>query len=87
MAALLVGLFGLFIGRQQQRARALGEALRIAEATAALRERSEKIVESIPIGVLTLDERMRVVAANPDLASRGIAAGRALGEALADATP
>jgi signal transduction histidine kinase len=87
VAALLVGLFGLFIGRQQHRARALGEALRIAEATAALRERSEKIVESIPIGVLTLDERMRVVAANPYLSSRGIAGGIALPDALAGATP
>ena len=38
--------------RQQRRAQGLADALRLAEATAALRERSEKLVESVPLGVI-----------------------------------
>ena len=57
VTALIVGLFGVAITRQQRRAQALADALRLAEATAALRERSEKLVESVPLGVLALDAR------------------------------
>src|SRR5207245_1228243 len=75
MTALLVGLFGVVITRQLGRAQALGDALRLAEATAALRERSEKLVESVPLGVLAVDGDGRVTAVNPFLADRGARAG------------
>ena len=52
LTALIVGLFGVAITRQQRRAQTLAEALKLAGATAALRERSEKLVESVPLGVL-----------------------------------
>jgi signal transduction histidine kinase len=86
MASLLVGLFGWVVTRQQRRSLALAEALRLAEATAALRERSEKIVDTIPIGVLALDGAGRVTSVNPYLAERQLRAGGTLGEALPRAT-
>jgi signal transduction histidine kinase len=67
----LVGLFGLLVTRQQRRSMELVQALQISEATAALRERSEKIVENIPIGVCALDAGNRVTSVNPYLAARG----------------
>jgi signal transduction histidine kinase len=87
LVALLVALFGVFAARQQRRAQALVEALRLAEATAALRERAEKIVDAIPVGVLALDGSRRVTSANPSLAERGVGAGCKLGEALPRTTP
>ena len=86
LTALLVSLFGLFIARQQRRAQSLAEALRLAEATAALHERSEKLVETIPIGVLALDRQGRVTAVNPYLAERGVTAGVPLDAALPNAS-
>jgi two-component system, NtrC family, sensor histidine kinase HydH len=83
LTALLVGLFGVAIMRQQRRAQALGDALRLAEATAALRERSEKLVESVPLGVAALDAGGRVTAVNPFLADRGARAGASLADAIA----
>ena len=87
LAGLLVALFGVAVSRQQRRERHLGEALDLAEATSALRERSEKIIEAIPIGVLALDREGRVTATNPYLAERGVRAGGSLAEALPSATP
>jgi signal transduction histidine kinase len=72
---------------QQRRAAALREALRLAAATAALRERSEKIVEAIPLGVLALDGDLRVTAVNPFLIERGARSGGRLAECLPRATP
>lgn len=86
LSAVLVGLFAMAIARQQRRAQALAEALRLAEATAALRERSEKIVESIPLGVLALDGKGRVTAVNPFLVERGANADGALTAALPGVT-
>jgi len=86
LVALFVALFGLFATRQQRRAQALVDALRLAEATAALRERSEKIVDAIPVGVLALDQARRVTSANPYLADRGVKANGTLREALPLAT-
>jgi signal transduction histidine kinase len=86
LASLLVGLFGFLVTRQQRRALALAEALRLAEATAALRERSEKIVETIPIGVLALDGAGRVTSVNPYFVERQVAPGDSLGHALGHAT-
>jgi signal transduction histidine kinase len=86
LAALLVALFGVAIMRQQRRSIRLAEALNLAEATSALRERSEKMIEAIPIGVLTLDPARRVTSANPYLAGRGVHAGGPLLEALSTAT-
>lgn len=86
LAGLLVGLFGLLITREHKRAMGLAEALRLAEATAALRERSEKIVESIPVGVLALDAHLTVTTANAYLCERGAHAAGTLAEALPRAT-
>ena len=82
LTALMVGLFGVVITRQQRRAQELVEALRLAEATAALRERSEKLVESVPLGVLAVDAAARVTAVNPFLADRGARPGATLSDAL-----
>jgi signal transduction histidine kinase len=82
LTALIVGLFGVAITRQQRRAQVLGDALELAEETAALRERSEKLVESVPLGVLAVDANARVTAVNPFLADRGARAATTLSEAL-----
>jgi signal transduction histidine kinase len=82
LASLLVALFGLVVTRQQRREHALAEALRLSEATSALRERSEKIVEAIPLGVLTLGRDLHVTSANPYLTERGARASVPLGDAL-----
>ncbi|HZS37497.1 MAG TPA: ATP-binding protein [Polyangia bacterium] len=88
LASVIVALFGILVTRQQRRSQALSEALKIAEATSALRERAEKIVETIPIGVLALTDAgnaLRVTSVNPYLSDRGVHTGP-LGEALAEAT-
>lgn len=72
LAGALVGLFGFFVSRQQRRAFELARALELSEATAALRERSEKIVENIPVGVCTINMAGRVTGVNPYLAKKGI---------------
>jgi two-component system, NtrC family, sensor histidine kinase HydH len=87
MTALIVGLFGAAILRQQRRALALADALRLAEATAALRERSEKLVESVPLGVLAVDAAARVTAVNPFLAERGARAAATLSDAVPGMSP
>jgi two-component system sensor histidine kinase HydH len=87
LAGSIVAAFGVIVRRQERRAMALAEALRTAEATAALRERSETIVESIPVGVLTLDAASRVASSNRYLADRGLAAGGSLESTFAAATP
>jgi signal transduction histidine kinase len=86
LAALLVVLFGVAIMRQQKRSIQLAEALNLAEATSALRERSEKMIEAIPIGVLALDPARRVTSANPYLAGRGVRADGRLSDAIPTAT-
>ncbi len=85
LASLLVALFGVAAGRQQRREQGLAEALRLAEATAALRERSEKMIEVIPIGVLALDAQQQVVSANPYLLDRGVRPNRPLRDAIPSA--
>jgi signal transduction histidine kinase len=87
LSALIVGLFGAAITRQQRRAQSLAEALALAEATAALRERSEKLVESIPLGVLAVDAAEHVTAVNPYLADRGARAAPSLTEAIPGLRP
>ena len=82
VTALIVGLFGVAVTRQQRRSQALADALRLAEATAALRERSEKLVESVPLGVMAVDGDGAVTAVNPFLAERGARMGPTLGDAL-----
>ncbi len=86
VAALLVALFGLALSRQQRRAERLGHALRLAETTASLRERSEKMMEALPMGVLVLDDQHHVTSVNAYLAERGVHAAASLSEALPDAT-
>lgn len=86
LAGLLVGLFGLVVSRQQTRTQALAEALRLAEATAALRERADKLLEAMPLGVLALDGSLAVTAINPFLRERGATTGASLASALPRAT-
>ena len=83
LSALIVGLFGVAITRQQRRSQTLADALRLAEATSALRERSEKLVESVPLGVMAVDGDGAVTAVNPFFADRGAR----MGPSLADAMP
>ena len=87
LTALIVGLFGVAITRQQRRAHALADALRLAEATASLRERSEKLVESVPLGVMAVDGDGRVTSVNPFLADRGARAGASLTAAVPGLSP
>ncbi len=87
VASLLVALFGVVLTRQQRRSLALAEQLRLASMTAALRERSEKIVEAIPVGVIALDSAMKVTSVNPYLMDRHVVAGGTLSQALPKATP
>lgn len=82
LGGVVVGLFGILVLRAQRRAFGLAEALRLAEATAELKARSEKIVEAIPIGVLALDPEMRVTSINPRLAALGLTAGDRLAATL-----
>lgn len=86
VASLLVALFGVSITRQQRREQALADALHLAEATSALRERSEKMIEAIPIGVLALDRTRQVTSTNPYLQERGVRTGPTLAHALPHAT-
>ncbi len=85
LAGLVVGLFGLLGNRQRRREQGLAEALRLAEATAALRERAEKIVEAIPLGVLALDRHSKITAANRFLLETGGCSSGTLREMLAGA--
>ena len=82
LTALIVGVFGVVLTRQERRAQELTVALRLAEATAALRERSEKLVESVPLGVLAVDAAARVTAVNPFFADRGARTAASLPAAL-----
>jgi two-component system sensor histidine kinase HydH len=66
-AALSVVAIGIFILRQQRRAVSLEERLIAAEELAALRERSDRIIESAPIGVLGVTGDGRVAMVNPFL--------------------
>jgi two-component system, NtrC family, sensor histidine kinase HydH len=83
LAALMAGLFGAAVTRQRRRAESLAAALRLAGETAALRERAQKIVEAIPLGVLALDAAGRVTSVNPFAAERGVRAGAPLAETFA----
>jgi two-component system sensor histidine kinase HydH len=82
LAGIFVALFGLVMTRQQRREQMLAEALRLSEATSALRERSEKIVEAIPVGVLTLGPHLEVTSANPFLVERGVSSKGPLVDAM-----
>jgi two-component system sensor histidine kinase HydH len=66
-AALSVVAVGIFILRQQRRAVSLEERLLAAEELAAIRERSDRIIESAPIGVLGVTGDGRVAMVNPFL--------------------
>jgi len=86
VALLLVGA-GVFIVVSARRAVALRERLVHAEELAHLHEKTEKILENIPTGVLCLADDGRVTALNRVLRERMPAAGigTRLGEALAPA--
>ena len=87
LATLIVAAFGVVVRRQQRRALELSQALRLAADTAALRERSEKIVDTIPVGLLAVDRQLRVTSVNPYLMERGLRTGGSLEDTLTSATP
>ncbi len=82
LASFLVALFAVFLFRQERSALALADQLRLAEATAALRERSEKIVDAIPLGVMALDGAGRVTSVNAFLSERRVATAGSLAAAM-----
>jgi PAS domain S-box-containing protein len=65
-AFLLLALAGLLIAlrREQQRARLLQEQMRQARAMSNLQGYADKIVASVPAGLLLLSEDLRVLSAN-----------------------
>jgi signal transduction histidine kinase len=72
-----------------RRAIAVQERLRNAEQVAHLREKAEKILENVPVGVVTLDEAGRIAGANRAFRERvpPPAIGRPAEEAFPSATP
>ncbi|MDY0000643.1 MAG: ATP-binding protein [Polyangia bacterium] len=86
MMLLLLGL-GVFIVHTSYRHEAMVERLRHAQIEAHLHEVAQKILQSIPSGVMLLDEGNRVVEANRAIRDRlpAIAQGRALGEVFGEA--
>jgi len=85
IASALVAVFGLVLGRRERQKLELEQKLRLAETTSALRERSEQVMEVLPLGVMALDRDGRIASVNPWLASRGIAAGGTIASAFPDA--
>ncbi len=74
LAALLVALFlvafGVYVVLAQRRAAALRESLRHADQLAHLHEKTQKILDNIPTGVLALSADGRISAVNQALRAR-----------------
>jgi signal transduction histidine kinase len=74
LAALLVTLvlvgFGVYVFLAQRRAVALRESRRHADRLAHLHDKTQKILDNIPTGVLALTEEGRISAVNQALGSR-----------------
>jgi two-component system, NtrC family, sensor histidine kinase HydH len=79
LGLLLLSCATFYIVRNARRSASLAERLRQAERLAHLTEKAEKILDHIPSGVLALDERGMVTAANRWFTVRGIdVTGKAL---------
>ncbi|NMO15023.1 PAS domain-containing protein [Pyxidicoccus fallax] len=74
LAALLIAVFliafGVYVVLARSRAVALRESRRHAERLAHLHDKTQKILDNIPTGVLALSEQGRITAANRALAAR-----------------
>ncbi|KFE69379.1 ATP-binding protein [Hyalangium minutum] len=89
LAALLVTLFlvafGIYVFVAQRRAVALRESRRHADRLAHLHDKTQKILDNIPTGVLALTAEGRISAVNQALRSR--MPSRVVGISLAEAFP
>jgi signal transduction histidine kinase len=85
VAALLIMAFGAWLVIASRRAALLRERVRHAEALEHLHEKTEKILDNIPTGVIALSDAGRISAINRALRER--CPEEALGGALADAFP
>ncbi len=85
--ALLLVAFGSFVVVSARRAAVAQERLLHAEGLAQLHERTEKILENIPTGVMTLSADQRVTAVNRAIREKALAAftGMPLADVLPDA--
>lgn len=86
--ALLVIAFGTYVIVSGRRQAVLRERLARADELAHLREKAERILESIPTGVAALSEDLRLLSINRALRQRipGAAPGMALPTAFPEAT-
>jgi two-component system sensor histidine kinase HydH len=87
--ALALGALSVYLIVSARRAIAVQERLRTAEQVAHLREKAEKILENVPVGVVTLDDVGRISGTNKAFRDRvpSAASGRTAEEALPDASP
>jgi PAS domain S-box-containing protein len=89
-ALLLLALAGLLIGvrRQQQRAQLLRAQVEQERALSSLRRYAEKIVASVPSGLLLLSADLVILSANPSfLGSFRLREEDVVGRSLRDVTP
>ena len=82
--ALALGALSVYLVVSARRAIAVQERLRTAEQVAHLREKAEKILENVPVGVVTLDDGGRVSGTNRAFRERvpAPAMGRSVEEAF-----
>lgn len=89
LVALFLAAFGVYFSLAQRRAVALQESRRHAAQLAHLHEKTQKILDHIPTGVLALSTEGRITAVNQALRERlpPTAVGASLPEALPQAPP
>jgi two-component system, NtrC family, sensor histidine kinase HydH len=87
LAALCLFAFGAYLVISTRRAGVLREKLRLSEQLALLHATTEKILDNIPTGVMTLSADCKITALNRALADRvpRSAVGQPLGRAFPDA--
>ncbi len=86
--ALALGALSVYLIVSAKRAIAVQERLKTAEQVAHLREKAEKILENVPLGVVTLDEAGRISGTNKAFRDRVpfAAGGRSVEDAFPDAS-
>jgi signal transduction histidine kinase len=86
--ALALGALSVYLVVSARRAFAMQERLRTAEQVAHLREKAEKILENVPVGVVTLDDRGHISGTNRAFRERvpSPAIGRSVELAFPDAS-
>jgi two-component system sensor histidine kinase HydH len=85
--ALLLSAFGVFVVVTARRAAVAHERLVHAEGLAQLHEKTEKILDTIPTGVMTLSAELKVTAVNRALREKVLPAfaGKGVGEVFPEA--